>query len=212
MKNQKRILAISDIHGNGHLLTKLLQATNYSPTIDRLIMLGDYINKGPNSIGTLQTIHALREEGAVALAGNNELKWLNSEDRDVEDWRPFLKSLPFLKEIGPFVFVHAGLKKGVPLHEQQMEDLTGIHTPSIESFPEKIVVFGHTPTFRLRSDVGRVWLSKGMIGIDTGAGHGYHLSLVDVTNWIAYAVSTHDSKQVEAYSLQKQIVFGHDQE
>lgn len=208
MKNEKRILAISDVHGNGHLLTKLLQAANYSPNIDQLIMLGDYINKGPDSIGTLQVIHALCKEGAVALAGNNELKWLQSVDKDAVNWQPFLTSLPFWKEIAPFVFVHAGLKKDVPLREQHMEDLTGINPPSFDDFPDKIVVFGHTPTFRLRSDVDRVWLHKGMIGIDTGAGHGYNLSLVDLTNWVVYAISTNDQR-LETYSLDKQIVFGH---
>ncbi|MFD1452641.1 metallophosphoesterase [Oceanobacillus sojae] len=210
MKNQKRILAISDVHGNGHLLTKLLQAVNYSPDIDQLIMLGDYINKGPDSIGTLQSIESLCKEGAIALAGNNELKWLNSENSETASWKPFLKSLPFYKEISPFIFVHAGIKKSLPLYKQRIEDLTGINTPSFECFPDRIVVFGHTPTFRLASSTGQVWLKKGMVGIDTGAGHGSNLSLVDLTNWLSYFVRINNSEEVNSYPLQKQIVYGDD--
>ena len=45
MKTNKRILAISDIHGNGHLLKELLERAKYSPTEDQLVLLGDYIKK-----------------------------------------------------------------------------------------------------------------------------------------------------------------------
>lgn len=203
MKKQKRILAISDVHGNGHLLNKLLQKAKYSPKSDQLILLGDYINKGPNSIGTLQTIRSLCDKGAIALMGNNELKWLNSEDSEVNEWKPFLQSLPLWKKIDPFLFVHAGFKKGIPLHKQCIEDLTGINTLPLEHYPipNQIIVFGHTPTFRLGADFGNVWLSKGMVGIDTGAGHGYNLSLVDLTSWNVYSVSTNNNKPIKIYSL-----------
>ena len=42
VKNAKRIIAISDVHGNGHLLKKLLQRIRFCET-DRLVLLGDHI-------------------------------------------------------------------------------------------------------------------------------------------------------------------------
>jgi len=51
IKKEKRIFAISDIHGYGHLLIDLLDKSNFSIEEDRLFLLGDYVNKGPDSIG-----------------------------------------------------------------------------------------------------------------------------------------------------------------
>lgn len=35
-----RILAISDIHGQSHVLDKLFKAANYEPSIDKLFFVG----------------------------------------------------------------------------------------------------------------------------------------------------------------------------
>ena len=48
----ERILAISDIHGQADALERLLVHANYHPSKDRLVLLGDYIGKGPNRRST----------------------------------------------------------------------------------------------------------------------------------------------------------------
>lgn len=76
----------------------------------------------------------------------------------------FLGGLELKCVVGDYVFVHAGLRPGVPLNQQVAEDLLWIRHEFLdcqEPF-EKIVVHGHTPE---RVPVVR----PNRIGIDTGA-------------------------------------------
>lgn len=191
--------AAADIHGYGGLLLRLLDAAGYRAGRDRLFLLGDYVNKGPDSLGTLRLVRALAQDGAVALQGNNERKWLRAlppelqaagsawEESDAE----FLRSLPLWAECGPFLFVHAGIRPGVSMNRQTPEDLTEIREAfhASPAVAERIVVFGHTSTFRFGLPPERVWLGPGKLGIDTGAGHGYYLSLIDLTRGRQWYVS-----------------------
>lgn len=192
-----RILAISDIHGYKHQLEELLAISRYDAAQDQLFLLGDFINKGPDSMGTLACIRRLVEHGAVAIQGNNERKWLTHfpeelqrDQRERARIQQWLDGLPLWAEYGEFVFVHAGIRPGIPLERQTAEDLTEIRDPfhSSAGLPGRTIVFGHTPTFRFGMPDHRVWLGEGKIGIDTGAGHGHYLSLVDLTNGLQYVV------------------------
>jgi serine/threonine protein phosphatase 1 len=73
-----RLLAIGDIHGCLRSLTTLLEAVNPAPE-DRIITLGDYIDRGPDSRGVLDRLVALHATGQlVALRGNHDLMMLES--------------------------------------------------------------------------------------------------------------------------------------
>ncbi|WP_025324460.1 metallophosphoesterase family protein [Deferrisoma camini] len=79
----------------------------------------------------------------------------------------FLQAMPLWHREEGVVFVHAGLRPGVPLEEQDPEDLLWIRDEFYrhpEAFRERIV-FGHTP-FR------RVLRNGPLVGIDTGAVYG----------------------------------------
>lgn len=82
--NDKRSIVISDLHGNGHLLERLLQQCAYQPNQDHLILLGDYIEKGKDSLGTLRQIMELSKHTYVdVLMGNCDaipLQLLSGED------------------------------------------------------------------------------------------------------------------------------------
>lgn len=66
-----REIVISDIHGNLPLYRRLLDACRYHPGQDRLILLGDLIEKGPDSLGTLHYImEQVRTENVWCLMGN----------------------------------------------------------------------------------------------------------------------------------------------
>lgn len=67
-----RMLVISDIHGELQLFENLLDKVNYNPTTDQLILLGDYIDRGPDSCGILDKIMKLKDDGAITLMGNHE--------------------------------------------------------------------------------------------------------------------------------------------
>jgi serine/threonine protein phosphatase 1 len=76
----------------------------------------------------------------------------------------FLQSLPYSYELGGYFFVHAGVRPGVPLEEQDPQDMLWIREDFLFSRAEfeKVVVYGHTPV----EQAGR----RGpRLSIDTGA-------------------------------------------
>ena len=86
-----RLLAIGDIHGCARAFDTLMVAVQ--PTADdRIITLGDYVDRGPDSKGVLNRMIALHETGLlVALRGNHELMMLRarSDQRQMRFWRDF---------------------------------------------------------------------------------------------------------------------------
>lgn len=76
----------------------------------------------------------------------------------------FLESFVDTFRIGSYVFVHAGLRPGVPLPEQKQSDLRWIREPFLENEDDHgfIVVHGHTIA-------DRVDVRDNRIGLDTGA-------------------------------------------
>lgn len=67
-----RILAIGDIHGYLGPLDALLDMVAPAPE-DRIITLGDYVDRGPDSQGVLERLLALHRTGQlVALRGNHD--------------------------------------------------------------------------------------------------------------------------------------------
>ena len=96
----KRLVA-SDIHGHGKSLSHLLKAAHYDDSKDQLVLIGDYVNNGPDSIGTLKLIKQLVKNGAIALVGNHELRWL---ERTVNNVHHFINQLPYYKVDQFFVY------------------------------------------------------------------------------------------------------------
>jgi len=136
-------------------------------------------------------------EQVICLKGNHEAMFLNFlKGREVElflfngglstirdywgdDWddledlvlspdhRQFFEELRLYYETPDYIFVHGGLKPGVPLAEQVEEDLLWVRGEFIVSTEDfgKRVIFGHTP-FK------RPLVMPNKIGIDTGAVYG----------------------------------------
>jgi serine/threonine protein phosphatase 1 len=76
----------------------------------------------------------------------------------------FLESLNLSFSCGDYLFVHAGIRPGVPLRKQREEDLLWIREEFLSSEQqfEKFVVHGHTP-------VAMPDIRSNRINIDTGA-------------------------------------------
>jgi serine/threonine protein phosphatase 1 len=142
----------------------------------------------------------------VCLAGNHESMFLNYLDRreeeiflanggrstlksygispDEQDRRARLplKHLQFFETLIPcyetenYVFVHAGVRPGIPMEIQDPHDLIWIRHEFFMSDHglKKTVVFGHTP-FR-----GEPFVGEKMIGIDTGAVYGGPLTCLEL--------------------------------
>jgi serine/threonine protein phosphatase 1 len=74
----KRLLAVGDIHGYAEKLIALLDQVQPSET-DRIVFLGDYIDRGPDSKAVIDYLHDLRAifPQSVFLRGNHEQQLLN---------------------------------------------------------------------------------------------------------------------------------------
>ncbi|WP_338453053.1 metallophosphoesterase [Niallia oryzisoli] len=193
-----RILAISDIHGHVEGVKILLEMAKYDPKSDKLFLLGDFIDRRPFTWSSIEYIIELTEKGADAILGNTDCFYKKKKNGYINkkllprSTIKFIESLPLYIEYEDFLFVHAGIRPGFPLHLQSFKDLTDIREPFWKTaYPfSKFVVFGHTPTEKMGAKPGEIWMGPGMLGIDTGAKHHYRLTLVNLTEYISYSIST----------------------
>ena len=94
----------------------------------------------------------------------------------------FLRSLKLYYETDKYLFIHAGLRPGIPLPEQNREDLLWIRDEFIYSNYNfgKIIIFGHT-TF-LEGPL----IMEDKIGIDTGLVYGGRLTSLSLPDMKFY--------------------------
>lgn len=204
-----RILAIGDIHGMLEKLQMMMLAINWDPDEDTLLFIGDYVDRGPESAGVIDHILGLMSwsENVICLRGNHEQLLLdflhgrhmqtflyNGGDTTIDSYGGwdegvpeehyyFLESLPYYWETDEYIFVHAGLRDGIPLEQQSLRDLLWIREEFINSDYDhgKKVIYGHTPT---KMPV----VQKNKIGIDTGAVYGGNLTCLEIPGMVFHTV------------------------
>jgi serine/threonine protein phosphatase 1 len=84
----QRVIAIGDVHGCATALATLLEAVRPQPE-DTLVVLGDAVDRGPDSRGVIEELLRLRETcRLVPLMGNHEEMMLNYLDGrpQPDDW------------------------------------------------------------------------------------------------------------------------------
>jgi serine/threonine protein phosphatase 1 len=218
-----RIYAFGDIHGRSDLLKQMFTVIDADVALRPIsrcieVYLGDYVDRGPDSAGTLDLLleRSLYSE-TVFLKGNHEAFFLDvlRDPSKLEDWRLFgglqtlmsygiqptlnpsaaeqadlikaladvipadhLRFLQTLKpsfSCGDFFFVHAGVRPGIPLKEQQESDLLWIRNEFLDSSENfgKYIVHGHTP-------VHEPDIRPNRINIDTGAYATGNLTLLTI--------------------------------
>lgn len=89
----KRILVISDIHGEIEKFEQLLEEAQYDAKQDQLILLGDYVDRGLNARAVIEKVKELKEDGALVLKGNHEdmmIKALTTTDEE-RSWNHWVK-------------------------------------------------------------------------------------------------------------------------
>lgn len=194
-----KTIVIGDIHGCYNrlktLIDGMIEDESYIPDQDRLIFLGDYIDRGADSRLVIKFIRELQEKhnNVIALSGNHEdmvieyIKgyddsWkINGSDATLRSYSghreefyndlKWMEKLPLYFEDENFVYVHAGIECGVPMEKQLRNTLLWVRDSfiySMDSF-EKTVIFGHTPSGLVGGDDCLPYRTiAGNICIDTG--------------------------------------------
>lgn len=212
----QRVYAIGDIHGRLDLFEDMIGqierddlrrgAGSDGACETTVILLGDLVDRGPDSAGVIQTARAwARVRPLRLLVGNHEEMFLRSftqldvlrhflrfggkdtllsypldratyQDLTLEALQALLPAIVPPADIawlesaedairmGDYLFVHAGIRPGVPLDEQKSSDLRWIRESFIDHTGDHgvVVVHGHTITDTVEELPNR-------IGIDTGA-------------------------------------------
>lgn len=136
--SQNRRIFIGDIQGCRDELERLLSVLRFDPDRDTLEPVGDLVNRGPDSLGTLRLLKSLDAGGVL---GNHDLHLLATRRGartpkpgdtlapllaapDCEDLLAWLRAKPFIKAWPGIFLVHAGLS---PAWSDPVAELTGLN-------------------------------------------------------------------------------------
>ncbi len=193
------IYAVGDIHGSYYKLTRLLKHCNShcGPRNARFVFVGDYIDRGQHSREVVELLMDLQKSkrGQIScLRGNHEDMLISAlQDGDKELWLcnggdmtlrsygvtsaatipaehlVWSDSLPLFESDDKRFFVHAGILPGVPLDQQQENDMLWIREPFLSDPRDHglYVVHGHTPLV-----TGEPEQLPNRLNLDTGAVFG----------------------------------------
>jgi bis(5'-nucleosyl)-tetraphosphatase (symmetrical) len=122
----RRRIFIGDVHGCRVELERLLELVRFEPSADDLHVVGDFVNRGPDSLGVLRLCSELRVGGVL---GNHDrhllrvvegtrglsqrdtlLPVLAADDRD--ELCLWLAARPFVRDWPDLLLVHAGVHPG----------------------------------------------------------------------------------------------------
>jgi serine/threonine protein phosphatase 1 len=171
----QRLLAIGDIHGCFDQFCELVEQKIRIRKGDRIVLLGDYIDRGYKSREVIDYILDLKENGfdIIALTGNHESMMLDSlpDENTIQNWfmnggyetmssfgieslndldgkyLHFFKNLLFYYIQDQFIFVHAGFNDDIinPFEDKFQMIWSRRESYSNPVFNGKILVHGHTP-------------------------------------------------------------------
>jgi serine/threonine protein phosphatase 1 len=192
-----RIFAIGDIHGCFDSLKELVENKIQLQKSDKLILLGDYIDRGEKSKEVIDFIIELLENGydVIPLIGNHEAmliaaceneknisQWIqNGGDKtlksfdigslnDIESkYIKFFNDLRYYCSFEDFLFVHAGFNDNVL---NPFTDFYSMLWKCKESYSnpileDKTIIHGHNPISVSKCEE-RILAKHHVINIDTG--------------------------------------------
>lgn len=137
-----RTIVVGDVHGCLDELRDLLKLVSYQQGTDRLVLLGDLVDRGPDPAGV---VRVARELGAESVMGNHDekcVRWFKREaDRRLKgkenkmrppapdrlaQWEQlsladleWMSGLPLWLDLGGGAYaVHAGWEPALPLEKQ----------------------------------------------------------------------------------------------
>lgn len=144
----QRILAVSDIHGHPDRLFQLLRQLHYGKN-DILVIVGDLIEKGPESLRVVQYVMDLARQHPVYVSmGNVDLGRILKADNDspegVADWAGFLHWAE--RTWGGSLFSEMLADMGISLDQVTGERAAEYRSRMLEQFQEELEFLWSRPT------------------------------------------------------------------
>ena len=192
-------VGLSDIHSMADLLKKMLDVIRPDAE-DRIYILGDMIDRGPDPAGVLDLV--MNCPNITALRGNHEdgfAEWYEAPDRDrypyyyntyevlctdkrlrkkIPEYVDFMKKLPLYAKVKTggecWLLAHASTEE--ILHIWKRKERLLWDTSMIDrqrGIPGYVSVVGHVPTFLIRgtrSEPATIWHSPDGCLIDVDCG------------------------------------------
>lgn len=194
MKQPRQTIVIGDIHGCLQEFEELLEKLEYDQLYDRLILLGDLVDRGPQSIGV---VRAARKHGAECIQGNHDNKY-------VRYWRHDQKSKQDPKYKNPMKFP----KEKIEIYQQlSEEDLKYLESCPFKKYIEEYnllaVHAGVIPSCNPFKQKNRTYAHARFVDKDT-----YKMLSIDKDN--GFAQPSNSIHWSEAYEGSVDIVYGHD--
>ncbi len=212
----ERLFVIGDIHGCLDMLKGLLDTIRYTPELDRLIFVGDYIDRGPNSKGVIDYLLFLKEisHGKIeCILGNHEALFLDIiSGHGLEIYLyngggTTLKSYgtaPKFLDLSWLPKEHRSFFENLPPYIE-LEKYIVVHAGLVPGIPLKEqaledLLWIREPFIYSEADFGKtvifghtpfrepLWMEN-KIGIDTGAVYGNKLSCVELEELRFYSYS-----------------------
>ena len=202
-----RAFVVGDVHGCLEMLKRLIDKIEWNPSNDRLIFIGDYIDRGEDAKGVVDFILRLKEDSPLVecLLGNHEQMFL--------DYLSGVNSQSFLFNGGTSTlrsYKEVRQSEKDPLIPSSHLDFFSSLLPMIEFEQYYIVHAGFRPNIRVEDqdlfdmiwirdefiyadyDFGKVvifghtpfnrpMIMKNKIGIDTGAVFGNCLTSLELS-------------------------------
>ncbi len=197
METPKRLIAIGDIHGCFISLKILIEDKIKPQKSDKIIFLGDYIDRGSQSKEVIDYILNMQFIGIniITLMGNHESMMMDAfkEDRYIPLWLfnggdktltsfgwpaptkipdpylSFFQNLKYYFHFKNYLFVHAGFNDQIlnPFNDTYQMIWTRRDYYTHPVFKEKTIIHGHTP-ITIEFCTTQIEQNSKVINIDTG--------------------------------------------
>lgn len=156
--------AIGDIQGCYKQFMQLLKVIDFNPSKDVLYLVGDLVNRGPQSLEVLKWVYK-NQDSVINVLGNhdiyllarfNHLVKVNSDDtldavmrdKNISQYIDWLRSCPLIFHDNQYILVHAGIYPQMNFNELlQINHSVSNHLMS-KDYPQFIEnIFGNKPNY-----------------------------------------------------------------
>jgi serine/threonine protein phosphatase 1 len=215
-----RLFAIGDIHGCFNSFKSLIEEKIQITKCDKVVLLGDYIDRGSQSKEVIDYIIELKEKGfeIISLKGNHEAMLIDAIDDEklVSKWilnggnetlrslgissltklepkyLDFFRNLKLFFEFEDYLFVHAGFNDEIenPFSDSYHMIWKCREKYTLSFLRAKTVIHGHCVIPSITCD-DRIKNNNPVINLDTGCVYSNRSNLGRLTSLEIYTRTIH---------------------